>query len=100
MKEYEEDYRQTVTDLTLIKKDILAIESRLNEAMREVKRKFPVFFLFTVDSVETRSMTVRLISLKKKTVKNTSLSRNELLSAIHLIIQIDYWCHFSHYLKV
>jgi len=37
LKEYEEDYRQTVTDLTLIKKDILAIESRLNEAMRELE---------------------------------------------------------------
>lgn len=36
LKQYEQNYRQTLADLTLIKKNIVDIESRLSEAMREV----------------------------------------------------------------
>jgi hypothetical protein len=37
LKQYQHDYRQTLTQLTVIKKNIVDIDSRLNEAMREVR---------------------------------------------------------------
>ncbi len=37
LKQYEINYRKTLTDLSIIKKNIVDVESRLNEAMQEVK---------------------------------------------------------------
>ncbi len=37
LKQYENNYRRTLTDLNIIKKNIVDIESRLSEAMREVR---------------------------------------------------------------
>lgn len=42
----EINYRKTLIDLTIIKKNIVDIESRLNEAMREVKTKYDLFSTF------------------------------------------------------
>ncbi len=37
LKQYENIYRKTLADLNIIKKNIVDIESRLSEAMREVR---------------------------------------------------------------
>jgi hypothetical protein len=36
LKQYESNYQKTLTDLLLIKKNIVDIESRFNEVMQEV----------------------------------------------------------------
>jgi len=36
LKQYENNYQKTLTDLLLIKKNIVDIESRFNEVMQEV----------------------------------------------------------------